>query len=102
MDDRNMSYVERVELAFDKADEDSPIWYEDDKCVGEVKLYDDIASGQDEEDDFPAIFIEDCTGAILVPGNPQECEGNGNDARYECCCDECDYYQLCEPYINKS
>ena len=37
----------------------------------------------------------DPTGAILLPGFPERCEGNGKHPKYECCCDECDYLALC-------
>lgn len=39
----------------------------------------------------------DPTGAELCPGDPHRCQGNGADAEYECCCDECDYYLDCYP-----
>ena len=41
--------------------------------------------------------IIDVTGAELKPGDPEHCQGNGEDPRFECCCDECDYLQLCFP-----
>ncbi len=44
--------------------------------------------------------ILDPTGAELAPGEPDKCEGNGKDPRFEICCDECDYYQLCFPEWN--
>lgn len=34
-------------------------------------------------------------GAVLLPGFPEKCEGNGKHPNYECCCDECDYLKLC-------
>ena len=37
----------------------------------------------------------DPTGAILLPGFPEKCEGNGEHPNYECCCDECNYLQIC-------
>lgn len=37
----------------------------------------------------------DFTGATLLPGFPEKCEGNGKHPKYECCCDECDYLKLC-------
>lgn len=37
----------------------------------------------------------DPTGALLLPGYPEKCEGNGKHPDYECCCDECDYLALC-------
>ena len=101
MEDKKLSYEERLALAYENVDEDSPIWYEDDKCVGEVKLHEDTEDDQ-ENDDIPEVFIEDCTGAILAPGRPQECEGNGENPQYECCCDECDYLMLCKPYLEKT
>ena len=33
----------------------------------------------------------------LMPGKPDECQGNGQHPDFECCCDECDYYMLCFP-----
>ena len=40
-------------------------------------------------------MIIDVTGAELKPGKPDECQGNGEDPRFECCCDECNYLQDC-------
>ena len=37
----------------------------------------------------------DVTGATLLPGFPEKCEGNGKHPNYECCCDECDYLKIC-------
>ena len=48
------------------------------------------------------LIVDEATGAILSPGNPEICQGNGfhvnvdGDA-IECACDECDYLQLCFP-----
>ena len=39
--------------------------------------------------------IIDSTGATLMPANPSKCEGSGANPKFECCCDECDYYTLC-------
>lgn len=39
----------------------------------------------------------DPTGALLLPGYPEKCEGNGEHPDYECCCDACDYYLECFP-----
>ena len=41
--------------------------------------------------------IIDITGAELRPGDPKNCQGNGQHPDYECCCDECDYYLECYP-----
>ena len=41
--------------------------------------------------------ILDVTGAELTPGDPERCQGNGKDPRFEICCDECDYYLDCFP-----
>ena len=38
--------------------------------------------------------ILDVTGAILYPGHPDECEGNGKNGK-EICCDECDGFLAC-------
>ena len=40
--------------------------------------------------------IIDITGVKLTPGKPTVCLGNGAH-RFECCCDECNYYLLCYP-----
>ena len=40
--------------------------------------------------------IIDITGVELMPGEPADCLGNGEQG-FECCCDECDYYLLCFP-----
>ena len=40
-------------------------------------------------------FEVDPTGALLLPGFPEKCEGNGKHPNYECCCYECDYLKLC-------
>lgn len=42
-------------------------------------------------------FITDPTGAVLTPGKPETCQGNGKHDRYEICCDECDFYLKCFP-----
>ena len=39
----------------------------------------------------------DVTGAELKPGDPENCQGNGEHPDFECCCDECDYYLACFP-----
>lgn len=40
----------------------------------------------------------DVTGVKLTPSsNGELCAGSGKE-KYECCCDECDYYLLCFPY----
>ena len=41
--------------------------------------------------------IIDVTGAILCPGNIEECQGNGKHEGFELCCDECNYYLDCYP-----
>ena len=40
-------------------------------------------------------IIDQWTGAELKPGDPEHCQGNGEDPRFECCCDECDYLIQC-------
>ena len=45
--------------------------------------------------------VIDPTGAILAPGRPKECQGNGEHKEFECCCDECDYFLLCFPEYEK-
>lgn len=42
-------------------------------------------------------LIDPCTGALLWPGVPERCPGNGEHPEYECCCDECPYYSECFP-----
>ncbi|MBP9989701.1 MAG: hypothetical protein KBT46_09430 [Ruminococcus sp.] len=39
--------------------------------------------------------VTDVTGAVLTPGNPEKCQGNGEHKDFECCCDECDWFLLC-------
>ena len=39
--------------------------------------------------------IIDVTGVELAPGRPEHCQGNGKHPGIECCCDECDYLELC-------
>ena len=40
----------------------------------------------------------DPTGTKLTPSfHGKECLGNGEWPGYECCCDECDYFQVCFP-----
>lgn len=41
--------------------------------------------------------IIDGTGAELLPGEPERCQGNGQNPAFECCCDECDYFIECFP-----
>lgn len=40
-------------------------------------------------------LIDPWTGALLHPGVPDRCPGNGQDPDYEICCDECDYFLEC-------
>lgn len=42
-------------------------------------------------------LIDPHTGALLHPGVPDRCPGNGNHPDIECCCDECDYWRECNP-----
>ena len=38
------------------------------------------------------------TGILLIPSHHGElCPGNGEFAKLECCCDECDNYLICFP-----
>lgn len=42
--------------------------------------------------------IIDITGTPLTPSRQgRKCLGNGENAEYECCCDECEYYLKCFP-----
>ena len=43
--------------------------------------------------------VIDITGVELMLGEPTVCLGNGEQG-FECCCDECDYYLLCFPYVD--
>lgn len=36
-------------------------------------------------------------GLEFSPGDPAECQGNGKHPGFECCCDNCDYFQECFP-----
>ena len=47
----------------------------------------------------PREKITDPTGAVLSPGEPDKCQGNGEQEGYECCCDECDFYAKCFPCV---
>ena len=40
--------------------------------------------------------VIDSSGVELMPGEPAVCLGNG-EQRFECCCDECDYFLFCFP-----
>ena len=40
--------------------------------------------------------VMDVSDVELTPGTPSACLGNGKH-KFECCCDECDYYLLCFP-----
>lgn len=39
----------------------------------------------------------DPTGAILTPGFPENCQGNGEHSDFEICCDNCDHFLTCFP-----
>ena len=41
--------------------------------------------------------IIDPSGAILNPGNPKKCQGNGKHRGFELCCDECEFFLACYP-----
>lgn len=43
------------------------------------------------------VYERDITGAVLFPGYPEFCRGNGEHPAFEICCDECDYYLACFP-----
>lgn len=41
-------------------------------------------------------MIIDITGTVLTPGNcGKDCLGNGLHPKFECCCDECNYFLCC-------
>lgn len=88
-----------IEAEIALCDEDSPIWYEDDKCEGALVsspfTSPSVSAFDGEADD--AALLSDCAGAILAPGRPNECEGNGEDGTRERYCAECDYIMLCFP-----
>lgn len=44
------------------------------------------------------IEIDEFTGAILTPGNPNLCQGNGENPDFEICCDECNWFLSCFSY----
>ena len=44
--------------------------------------------------------IDKWTGAILRPGKPDKCQGNGHHPKFECCCDACAYYLKCFPELD--
>lgn len=50
----------------------------------------------ESEEKLPETFPDD-SGAVLTPGRPQTCEGNGKDERFEICCDECNWFLACFP-----
>ena len=41
----------------------------------------------------------DPSGAVLRPGRPNRCQGNGRHPDFECCCDECDWLMLCDNWL---
>lgn len=43
----------------------------------------------------------DPTNAELHPGEPENCQGNGNHPDFEICCDNCDWFLLCFPQYNR-
>jgi len=46
--------------------------------------------------------IIDITGTPLTPSRQgRRCLGNGEHQKYECCCDECDYYLYCFPQFDE-
>lgn len=54
---------------------------------------------KEQSDELPD-FINDITGTVLLPGQPDQCPGNGNTKNIygdmiDCCCDECDYLISC-------
>lgn len=45
--------------------------------------------------------FKDPTGAELAPGDPDNCQGNGEHPDFEICCDECDFFLKCFPEWEK-
>lgn len=43
------------------------------------------------------VMEQDATGAILTPGFPERCQGNGEHPNFEICCDNCDHFLTCFP-----
>ena len=41
------------------------------------------------------VMEQDATGAILTPGFPERCQGNGEHPNFEICCDNCDHFLTC-------
>lgn len=48
------------------------------------------------EEQIPETVL-DSSGAVLTPGKPKTCEGNGSHEGYEICCDECNWFLACFP-----
>lgn len=47
-------------------------------------------------------LIDPYTGALLHPGVPDRCPGNGADPDYEICCDNCNWFLECFPEYAKN
>lgn len=46
---------------------------------------------------LPKVDIDPWTGAELHPGEPEHCQGNGEDPNFEICCENCNYFLECFP-----
>lgn len=46
-------------------------------------------------------LIDPYTGALLHPGAPEHCPGNGEHPKYECGCDNCNYFLECHPEYDR-
>ena len=75
-----------------------------DEC-GKCPYYRTVCFRPDGEPAFPndpyraalRHAVKDSTGAVLLPGFPEGCQGNGKHADFECCCDGCDHFAACFP-----
>lgn len=45
--------------------------------------------------------IDPWTGAVLTPGDPERCAGNGKEDPMACCCDACNFFLACFPEWDK-
>lgn len=75
-----------------------------DEC-GKCPHYRTVCFRPDDEPAFPndpyraalRHAVKDSTGAVLLPGFPEGCQGNSKHADFECRCDACDHFLTCFP-----
>lgn len=60
------------------------------------KVFNDIKQGLEQAVAYEKGTL-DPSGAVLAPGDPERCQGNGKHEGLECCCDECDHFLECYP-----